>query len=134
MYKLYSIRTRELKGEPEVYQYDEIPPRFRTQLKYILGDLLDGYKGHEGFLWDMLYVDYARETGLKELEYVNREWTLYGLNEGGKKIIEDQIDKADTEGLLDLIDFAFHFIENNPHEIPPYIEEDTRISAHHQFV
>ena len=43
MFNLLSDRIKNASGEPEVYVYDDLPAAFRTQVYYIIRDVIDPY-------------------------------------------------------------------------------------------
>lgn len=71
----YSRRKRRTEqGEPEVYQYDQVPSRLRIQGRHILDATLGGYLGsagihdkHNSKFWIELHNTLLRETGCLSL-------------------------------------------------------------------
>lgn len=104
MYELYSRRISNNLGEPEVYSYDSFPIQFRTQVLYILADVLN-YCSATGlaFSWTSLHNSFAREIGVK---------TLYSGSNSPSKNIEFFFDTCGDIDFLDFLDFAFaHIVE-----------------------
>lgn len=99
MYELYSRRIRNSLGEPEVYNYDSFPTQFRTQVLYILVDVLSYCQGTGlAFSWTSLHSSFAREKGVK---------TLYSVNNSPAINIECFLDTCNDVDFLDFLDFAF---------------------------
>lgn len=104
MYILYSKRIKDAEGNPEVFVYDVFPQAFRTQMFYVVSDVLDFYekKGGEG-AWDALHDGFAREIGVK---------TLGRTHCSARSNVEVYIGKCSEESFLDLLDYAFTLIAN----------------------
>lgn len=99
MYELYSRRICNSLGEPEVYNYDSFPTQFRTQVLYILVDVLSYCQGTGlAFSWTSLHSSFAREKGVK---------TLYSANNSPARNIECFLDTCNDVDFLDFLDFAF---------------------------
>ncbi len=118
MFKLFSERNKKHTEEVDVYIYDKIPKEFRVQLFFILNDIID--KQNEVFwqsqtdIWVLIHKGFCKEVGLKEMD------DEYGPT---SKKIENFIDKASTQRLLDFIDYAFSHLEYygiKAHEYNPY--------------
>jgi len=107
IFELYSKRKRkrERAGQP-VYQYDEIPEKFRNQVWHIwkntIGTNLDEYeRGLTRTVWYAIHETMSQELRLLALgtEGNPRDNCFQFLFEG------------DTEQVLDIIEVSFHFIE-----------------------
>lgn len=109
MYKLFSERQRNAKGELEVYQYEGFSSAFRNQVFYIIQDVVNKYHFTDGNIWEMLHDSFCREKGLKKL----------GLYGDAKRNCEDYIEECSDEDLLDLIDFCFNIFDNVLRRNPP---------------
>jgi len=107
MYKLYSERIKESKGELDVYTYDRIPISFRNQLFCIICDVIKQIQNsYYKDIWLDLHDLYCREKGLKALGSNN---TNYAGN--AKSNFEEYISNAEDDDLLDLIDYIFHMFD-----------------------
>ena len=122
VFRLLSQRRRRPADNPDVYQYDVLPDAFRRQVIYILGDVLGAYRpGRYTSLsvpsangrWEMLFLRYAREKGVFDLEG-NSGMTPY------EQCIR-HIQGAPAEEVLDFIDCAFHFINEDLRRDPEYL-------------
>jgi hypothetical protein len=112
---LYSKRKKraEKGNQPEVYQYEELPPAFRRQVIHIWRTAIGihGYEfgriiHHENYqLWSRIYDLLDRELSLSEP-------SLISLDDPFEKCKSFLLDK-DTyiENLLDLIELTFLFID-----------------------
>ncbi len=111
-------KKREQAGQPDVYQYDDLPQPFRIQvihiwehINYQLDDQLYGalgrYSGLESSVservWYVIERTLARELGLPKLG----DETL-----GRFSATCQFLKKADTAGALDLIDLSFHALDD----------------------
>lgn len=107
MFDLLSKRIKNASGEPEVYVYDDLPEAFRTQVYYIMGDVINPYCDYDGGdLWNMVHNLFAREKGLKKLGYHEVGWEAYGEHN-----IEEYLDHSSTADALDFIDYAFNIFD-----------------------
>ena len=61
MFKLYSERTTNPNELPDVYEYENIPDRFRNQLFFILEDILDYRTVTLDDLWSSISATFSRE-------------------------------------------------------------------------
>ena len=55
MFTLLSNRMKNEKNEPEVYIYDQLPASFRTQVFYIIEDVLENYCKY-GWKYTILFL------------------------------------------------------------------------------
>ena len=103
MFKLFSDRNKKPTEEIDVYIYDSLPTAFRNQLFFIINDTVDVlYRSswdHDINIWGVIHDGFCREKGLKEMDkntrYINKK-------------IENFIDNAQTDDLLDFIDYVFN--------------------------
>lgn len=67
VYETYSkrLKKRERAGQPDVYQYDDLPESLRVQAAHIL----HGMFGHAFELWDAIHDTLAREIGVFSLQH-----------------------------------------------------------------
>ena len=112
MYKLFSQREREEKGEvSDVYIYDKFPKSFRNQVFHILLDIFDEKKQEEVMryrgwyeyvnFWELTCSWYAREKGLKLIS------NGYGNQINNEVALEYYFDVCEETDFLDLLDFIF---------------------------
>lgn len=102
MFDLLSKRIKNASGEPEVYVYDDLPEAFRTQVYYIMGDVIEPYCDYGGGdLWNMVHDMFAREKGLKKIRL---SWS--GGEAYGEHNIEEYLDHSSITDILDFIDYA----------------------------
>jgi len=91
-------RKREKEGQPDVYQYDDIPLNFRIQVRHIWSSAIGGHAE----IWHSINNDLARELG------------VFGLGTFGKdppSQCQEFLIKADTPGALDIIEYSFLLID-----------------------
>ena len=125
----YSKRRKRLEnaGKQDVYQYDDLPHTFRVQVVQILNGALGAYYESGGYsssrsspsnrFWSLIHDDVARELG------------VFTLAQGG-----DPDDKcrnylmtADTEGVLDIIEYSFRVIDMGVRDLHPYQKSESKI-------
>lgn len=104
MFKLYSERNADPNKLPDIYEYNNIPDKFRAQLFYILEDIFNCRSLIHQDYWHIICCCFARENGDKTLTHNLK----YG--ERGQHIIEAFISSRETLELLDFIDFVFYYI------------------------
>lgn len=109
MFDLLSNRIRNANGEPEVYIYDDLPKEFRTQVYYILKDIVEPYISHKSNLWEIMHDTFAREKGLKRL----------GPYNAAQNNIEEYLDCSTTEDALDFIEYIFYKFDKALRKITP---------------
>ena len=61
MFNLLSDRIKNASGEPEVYVYDDLPAAFRTQVYYIIRDVIDPYCDYGNNFWNTVNDMFTRE-------------------------------------------------------------------------
>jgi len=110
IFELYSKRKRkrERAEQPVIYQYDEIPEKFRIQVMHIWKDAIGtDPSGYEGLatvrVWEAIHDFMSRKLGRPALgtEGNPRDNCFQFLFEG------------DTEQVLDIIQVSFNFIEDH---------------------
>jgi hypothetical protein len=104
MFKLYSERIKDAKGEPEVFVYDNFPKEFRNQFFHIIADGFDKFERNYEFrdIWQYVCNSFAREQGLKSI-FINN-----------KNSMSRYIDECSNSEFLDLMDYIFTvFIDNS---------------------
>lgn len=109
MFTLLSNRMKNEKNEPEVYIYDQLPASFRTQVFYIIEDVLENYCKYDSMdFWLEIHDSFSREKGLKRLgSHYNVDWS-----EPAKHNIEEYLDNSSVEDVLDFIDYVFCVFDN----------------------
>ncbi len=77
IYETYTkrLRKRERAGQPDVYQYDDLPEALRTQIYFILRDTLGqdykrvvGRRQYSSCLWAELHDEVCRQLGVFNLD------------------------------------------------------------------
>jgi hypothetical protein len=116
IYETYSkrLRKRERAGQPDVYQYDELPQQLRNQVIHIwnsaLGPAVLRSVGSRTSgpltVWNLIHNQIARELGILYL----------GANPHAdpKQQCERFLRDAETNEALDIIEFSFRAIQMLP--------------------
>jgi hypothetical protein len=99
-------RKRERAGQPVIYQYDEIPEKFRVQVMHIWKDAIgtdpSRYGGQATVrVWHAIHDTMSRELGLLAL----------GTEGNPRDNCFQFLFEQDTEQVLDIIEVSFHCIE-----------------------
>ena len=121
MYKLFSRRQEELKGEiQDVFEYDNIPQEFRNQVFYILDGIFSEYsKADSTDLWELIRNRFLREKGWKSLHDIRRTY---------KSETENFFLAASNSDMLDYIDYVFNLIDVVLRVNPPrYYSDDISV-------
>jgi hypothetical protein len=118
---LYSKRKKRIEraGQPEVYQYKDLPIEFRRQIIHIWLSAIGGYREPGSFagymslvsrLWHEIHDSFARELGLFHLgsEFQNPfdQCQFFILSEN-----------TNVDNVLDLIEFTFYTIDDVVREL-----------------
>jgi hypothetical protein len=118
VFDLYSKRKKQqaAQGKPDVYQYDVIPQPLRIQVVHIWREAIGMWRDAIGYysptgkspscdIWTLIHNAIARERGM---------WALGDLNDSQRDHQERCIQhllSADTDGALEIIEFAFRAID-----------------------
>ena len=102
IFETYSkrLKKRERAGQPDIYQYDDLPEALRTQIAHIWRGTL----GQQYRLWDDIHDTIARELGVFHLWGDDR-------HEGRAKCIQFML-SAPTLEALDIIELSFRAIQH----------------------
>lgn len=119
MFNLLSDRIKNASGEPEVYVYDDLPAAFRTQVYYIIRDVIDPYCDYGNNFWNTVHDMFTREKGLKKLGHYEVGWQEYG-----KQNIEEYLDHSSTMDILDFIDYVFNIFAKVLRNVKPEYHYD----------
>src|SRR5579872_3334826 len=122
-FKLLSKRQRQLEEKLDVYQYDVLPDTFRRQVIHILASTLGAYqdRGYTSYLsepsanqrWNTLFSRYTREIG---------EFRLGNDPDANRSLQCFQyVQTAPTKQVLDFIDCAFQFINQDLRQDSEYV-------------
>jgi len=105
-YEIFSKRQKLGRGEPDVFQYEFIPPAFRVQVIHIWGDTLGHshprYKNKSGQIYDFIHDHLCREYGCFQLSK-----DPYQTTENKLRLFLGQCSTA-----LDVIELSFRCITN----------------------
>lgn len=105
-YEIFSKRQKLGRGEPEVFQYESIPPAFRVQVIHIWGDTLGHsdprYTNRAGQIYELIHNKLCREYG------------CFQLGDDPYQTMENRLrlflGRCSTEEALDVIELSFRFI------------------------
>jgi Domain of unknown function (DUF7014)/AbiJ N-terminal domain 4 len=124
VFDIYSRRKRRAEqGEPDVYQYHQVPSELRIQVRHILDAALGSYtpnyatdemQSHNKFLWS-LHVQLLKETARRRLwvdqAVVRRR--VSPANDPKADIIDAvQYGLSSVENWLDVVELCFWAIQN----------------------
>jgi hypothetical protein len=105
-YEIFSKRQKLARGEPDVFQYEFIPPALRVQVIHIWGDTL----GHS----DPRYPNRSAQIYEAIHSHLCREYGCFQLNDEPYQTSENRLrlflGKCTTEEALDVIELSFRWI------------------------
>lgn len=100
------MKSLSKQGEPEVYQYTELPKPFRVQVIQIWREALGLYisrRDHDrNEAWDFVHDTLSREMGL---------FTLVDISDNIQRKCEYFLLNSDVTGALDIIELSFKQID-----------------------
>lgn len=101
-------RKRERAGQPVIYQYDEIPEKFRIQVMHIWKDAIgtdpSGSIGRAtARAWEAIHDSVSRELG----------WPALGTEGNPRDNCFQFLSKGNTEQVLDIIQVSFNVVEDH---------------------
>jgi len=107
-YEIFSKRQKLGRGEPDVFQYEFIPPAFRVQVIHIWGDTL----GHS----DPRYTSRSEQIYAQIHDKLCREYGCFQLGNDSYQTTENKLrlflGKCSTVEALDVIELSFRWIAN----------------------
>jgi hypothetical protein len=110
VYETFSkkMKVKERTGQADVYQYDDLPKKFRIQVCHIWNATIGRYYREDGRstnrVWDTLHDVTAREAGEFHLNVHN----LDGVTKAD--ICVSYFVNTDTQSALDMLDISFQVI------------------------
>jgi len=133
IYETFSKRQKRLAkaGQQDVYQYDDLPQPFRTQVFHIWRSALGRYYQPRGYssaspspangYWTFIHNAIAREAGLAYLGN--------GNSEVDERCIE-YLMTSGTDDALNIIELSFRVIDRLVRDKYNYIPENSGITQH----
>jgi hypothetical protein len=122
IYELYSRRKRrtERGSDPDVYQYDEMPERLRTQIRQIFTAAIGGYDPHRHR--STRIVPNNNEAWVALVKILRREFGLDRLAHAATphEEIMSFIQTADTDDALSVIELCSRFVDNSMLKVKPF--------------
>jgi AbiJ N-terminal domain 4 len=127
-------KKRETSGQPDVYQYDDLPRAFRNKVIWIwrraIGPYFDSGRAHDQY--EQLYYSLHATYPHSDQPLSNQVWDIIArtiAEEAGQLEIgqghQDSFEKcahfllsSDAAGALDIIDLSFHIIDNYLRDTP----------------
>ena len=110
-------------GKPVIYKYDELSEKFRTQVDYVLTDLVHKI---DSSAWDRICKALSREMGVFDL-VVDGHYSRYS-DQSRHQCRAFIRDSEDVEWVLSLVEIAFidmsGFVESKPYGAPAYMWDD----------
>ncbi|WP_181574068.1 STM4504/CBY_0614 family protein [Enterobacter sp. 148H3] len=106
--ELYSTRKKKNNGgNTDVYQYDELSAKLKTQILQIIFDILDRYSDNRRNYHDENEYDFLRNALCREYG----RFTLNNENNARSDLIGWFLNKADTDEQLDFVELSFRYLE-----------------------
>jgi hypothetical protein len=105
-YEIFSKRQKRERGEPDVFQYEVIPPALRVQVIHIWGDTL----GHA----DHRHITRSEQVYQAIHDHLCREYGCFQLGNDPHQTAENKLrlflGNCSTEEALDVIELSFRSI------------------------
>ena len=104
------LKKKQRAGKTDVFQYDDLPNEFRVQVVHILADAIGCWEYASE--WDL--VPESNKWWHHIHSQMVREFGVFRLSERGGDLFEECqhfIQEAEALPTLDLIEFAFRFID-----------------------
>lgn len=105
-YEIFSKRQKKEGGDPDVFQYESIPPALRVQVIHIWGDTLGHcdprYTNRSAEIYEAIHDHLCREYGCFQLDA-----TPYATTENRLRFF---LGKCSTKEALDVIELSFRWI------------------------
>lgn len=122
---IFSTRAkREKKGEPEVYQYTDIPNKFRVQAIHIIREGIgdSNYRNYDaGAVYENIHKTLCKEYGV---------FTLKQYAKSDEEAIFDfMLNTKDHEAVLDIIELALRIIDTYVRKATLYDRSFVRLTA-----
>lgn len=106
IYKLYSKRQKELRGEmPDIFTYTDFPKGLKVQIVHIIKDAVGEDKSDYGSLKENLYKSVH--------DILIREYEVFRLNDNSTfegQVLNFFIKESDDEKCLDVVELMFKVI------------------------
>jgi len=122
VYELYSKRKRraERGGEPEVYQYDELPKHLRTQIRQILTAAIGSYYEYRDY--EMSSVRNNNVAWEKLADILRRELGVDALAQTTTPYAEIMrfFEAADTDDALSVVELCARWVDRIMSEVESY--------------
>jgi hypothetical protein len=119
-YEPFSARQRNLSqtGQTRIYQYDELPEAFRTQVIYIWRDSAGFYRARAYTVNRPLASDPVPLNGFWDtvVNTLSREYGVFALGrneENIQELCESHLLHSDTGQALDIIELTFRLIDSD---------------------
>lgn len=139
IYETFSkrLKKREQAGQPDFYQYDDVPKPLRVQIIHIWDDAIgpsvrsNMERRGQMKVWDLIHGTLAREMGVFAL--TNDEYERYSEVRCKSFLLN-----ASTNEALDIIELSFRCIQNrqrlmNWQEVPPISAEKAIEELNYRF-
>jgi len=132
LYETYSKRLKRLAktGQPDVYRYDDLPPRFRGQVTHILKEAIGHYHERTGPFDSELpspsnqYWDFIHKTAAEDLGYQSLPG---GYEDDRRARCLKHWAVAPTDEALDVLELCFRVIDRLVRDMNPYDARTARI-------
>lgn len=108
--ELFSKRQKKLRGEmPDVYRYDEIPPKLRVQIVHIIKDTCGEDTTYNSRCSDQVF-EYIHKVLCKEYGVFTLKERAHNSQEA---VLDYFLNTEDYEECLDIIEICFRFIADH---------------------
>ena len=105
--------------DPDTYRYDDIPEKLRTQIFWIMGDVLGKQEQYDKFSWSSGYIHHTVRKSYDDIrDYLCREYGELRLTKGYRKhknkmkdLVNFFLQENDVGRALDIIELSFHFVD-----------------------
>lgn len=107
---IFDLYSKRHSKDPDIFVYDTLPDKLRTQIKYIIADFLEKNNLSEYStkpFWKLIYEVLTREHGKSQLYYSN---LFAGLGSHSSQVLNYLSDEKDVEKVLDIIEITFRCI------------------------
>jgi uncharacterized protein DUF7014/AbiJ-like protein len=131
-YETYSKRQKGLAkpGQPDVYRYDDLPPRFRGQVTHILKEAIGHYHERTGPFDHELpspsnqYWDFIHKTTAEDLGH---QFLPGGYDDDRRARCLKYWAVAPTDEALDILELCFRVIDRWVRDMNPYDAQTAKI-------
>lgn len=107
---IFDLYSKRHSKDPDIFVYDSLPDKLRTQIKYIIADFLEKNDLSEYStkpFWKLIYEVLTREHGKPQLYYSR---LFAGGGSHSSQVLNYLSEEQDVEKVLDVIEITFRCI------------------------